>query len=150
MNDSQTNNPDAAISTERVLSASPRQIFAAFEDPDQLAQWWGPAGFTNTCELCKFEPGGRWVYFMHGPDGRDYPNESVFREIERDTRIVIDHVVLPIYTLTIALSPQGGKTFLTWEQEFENTAFAARMRSFLENANNENLDRLEAVLASLV
>jgi uncharacterized protein YndB with AHSA1/START domain len=140
----------STVSVERLLSASPRQIFAAFEDPDQLAQWWGPAGFTNTFELCKFEPGGRWVYVMHGPDGRDYPNESVFREIERDTRIVIDHVVLPIYTLTITLTPEGGKTLLTWEQEFENTAFATRMRSFLENANNENLDRLETVLASRV
>jgi len=35
-------------------------------------------------------------------------------------------------------------------QEFENEVFATKMRSFLENANNENLDRLEAVLAKTV
>ena len=36
------NNPDATISNERVLSASARRVFSAFEQPDQLARWWGP------------------------------------------------------------------------------------------------------------
>lgn len=35
---SQANNPNAAVSTERVLSANPREVFAAFEQPDRLAQ----------------------------------------------------------------------------------------------------------------
>lgn len=140
-------NQDGVIDNERVLSASPRDIFEAFEQPEKLARWWGPAGFTNTFELCDFKPGGRWIYVMHGPDGKDYPNECVFREIEPYTRIVIDHVVLPYYILTITLAEKVGGTYLTWRQEFENTAFVASMRTFLTNANNENLDRLEAVLA---
>ena len=135
------------ISNEREFAASPREIFAAFEQTDKLAQWWGPAGFSNTFDLFEFEPGGRWIYTMHGPDGRDYPNESVFREIEPVTKIVIDHVALPHYTLTITMSPSGDQTSLTWRQEFENTAFVVSMRSFLENANEENLDKLEALLA---
>jgi len=148
MNDTDQNASTVAV--ERLIPASPRAIFAAFEDADRLAKWWGPAGFTNTFELCEFKPGGRWVYVMHGPDGRDYANECVFSEIVPDTRIVIDHVVLPLYTLSIDLTVEGGKTLLTWEQKFQNTAFVTSMRSFLENANNENLDRLEAMLAEPV
>ena len=63
------NNPDATISNERMLSASARRVFSAFEQPDQLARWWGPKGFTNTFERFEFEPGGRWVFVMRGPDG---------------------------------------------------------------------------------
>ncbi len=133
---------------ERMISADARNIFAAFEDADRLARWWGPAGFTNTFDLCEFRPGGRWVYVMHGPDGRDYPNECVFREIDTDKRIVIDHVVLPLYTLTITLEPRDGGTHLTWDQQFENREFADRMRDFLWNANEENLDKLETILAA--
>lgn len=143
----ETTEPDGVIYTERLISATPREIFAAFEQPENLAKLWGPSGFTNTFELCEFKPGGRWVYVMHGPDGRDYPNESVFREIELDSKIVIEHVVLPHYELTIKLSPEGDQTNITWHQVFENTAFVASMRAFLENANSENLDKLEAVLA---
>jgi uncharacterized protein YndB with AHSA1/START domain len=42
---SQANNPSAIISTERVFSVPRRRVFAAFEQPDQLARWWGAEGF---------------------------------------------------------------------------------------------------------
>jgi hypothetical protein len=86
---SETNPPGAALSTARVLSASPAQVFAAFAQAERLAQWWGPEGFTNTFTQFEFKPGGRWVFVMHGPDGASYPNESVFREIQPAARIVM-------------------------------------------------------------
>lgn len=142
------NNADAAVSTERVLSASAREVFAAFEQPERLARWWGPNDFTNTFEQFEFKPGGRWVFVMHGSNGANYPNESVFREIQPDTRIVIEHVVKPWYRLTVTLTARGDQTHLAWVQEFESPEFAARMRSLSEPANEQNLDRLEALLAS--
>jgi uncharacterized protein YndB with AHSA1/START domain len=143
----QTNNPDAALCTERVLSASPREIFAAFEHPDRLARWWGPDGFTNTFEQFEFRPGGRWVFVMHGPNGADYPNESVFREIQPDVRIVIEHVVKPWFTLTVTLTARGEQTHLAWVQEFESAEVANQLRSICEPSNEQNLDRLASVLA---
>ena len=141
-------NPNAAVSTERLFSVNPRKVFAAFEQPDRLAQWWGPSGFTNTFELFEFKPGGRWVFVMHGPNGANYPNESVFREIQPDTRIVIEHVVKPWYRLTVTLTARGDKTHLAWVQEFESPEAAAKMRRLSETANEQNLDRLQSVLAS--
>ncbi len=145
---SQANNPNAALSTERLLSASVRKVFAAFEQPDRLAQWWGPSGFTNTFEQFEFQPGGRWVFTMHGPNGANYPNVSVFREIHPATKIVIEHVVKPWYRLTVALTARGDNTHLAWVQEFESAEVAAKMRHLVDTANEQNLDRLEALLAS--
>lgn len=129
-------------STNREISASVSDVFAAFSDAGRLARWWGPAGFSNTFELCEFETGGRWIYTMHGPDGRDYPSEGVFREIAPEKKIVVEHIVLPKYLLAITFVENEGKTVVTWEQDFENKVFAAKMRDFLENANKQNLDRL--------
>lgn len=143
----QANNPSAAVSTERVFSANPRKVFAAFEQADQLAQWWGPMGFTNTFEQFEFKPGGRWVFVMHGPNGANYPNESVFREIEPDARIVIEHVVAPWFRLTVTLTARGDKTHLAWAQEFESPAVAEKMRPLSASANEQVLDRLQALLA---
>jgi uncharacterized protein YndB with AHSA1/START domain len=146
---SQASNPNAALSTERVLSANPRQVFSAFEQPDRLAQWWGPDGFTNTFEQFEFRPGGRWVFVMHGPSGADYPNENVFREIEPAAKIVIEHVGKPWYKLTVTLTARGGdQTHLAWVQEFESPEFAAKMRPLCEPANEQNLNRLESIIAS--
>ena len=147
---SQANNPNAAVTIERVLSATPRKVFTAFEQPDQLAQWWGPKDFTNTFEQFEFKPGGRWVFVMHGPHGADYRNESVFRAIQPGARIVIEHVVKPWYMLTVTLTAQGSdKTHLAWIQEFESPDVAAKMRPLSETANEQVLDRLQSVLARL-
>lgn len=70
--------------TERTFFATPSEAFSAFEDPGQLATWWGPDGFTNT-----FDEGGRWVFTMHGPNGANFANECIFRELVPDSRIVI-------------------------------------------------------------
>ena len=145
---SPANNPNAAVSTERVLSAIPRKVFAVIEQPDRLAQWWGPNGFTNTVEQFEFKPGGRWVFVMHGPNGANYLNESVFREIQPDTKIVIEHVVNPWYGLTVTLTAHGDQTHLAWVQGFESTEVAARMRPLSETANEQVFDRLPSLLAS--
>ena len=139
---SQTNNPNAAVSTERVLSANPRKVFAAFEQPDQLSQWWGPKDFTNTFEQFEFKPGGRWIFVMHGPNGANYANERVFREIQPDSKIVIDHVVKPWYKLTVILTARSDQTQLGWVQEFESPEVAAKMRALSGTANEQALDRL--------
>ena len=138
---------NAAVRTERVLPADPRRVFTAFEQPGQLARWWGPKGFTNTFELFDFKPGGRWVFVMHGPNGVSYPNESVFREIQPDAKIVIEHVVKPWYMLTVTLTERDGQTHLEWVQEFEGPEMAARMRPLSETANEQVLDRLQSLLA---
>lgn len=141
-------NPSAVIHTERVLPAHPRKVFVAFEQPELLALWWGPKGFTNTFEQFEFVPGGKWVFVMHGPNGANYANESVFREIQPDTRIVIEHVVNPWFRLTVTLTARGDETHLAWDQEFESPEVAAKMRPLGETANEQVLDRLHSVLTS--
>ena len=146
---SQTSGQSSTIfRTERVLSANPRKVFAAIEQPERLARWWGPNGFRNTFEQFEFTPDGRWVFVMHGPNGIDYPNENVFREIRPDTKVVIEHASQPRFTLTVILTAQGDKTHLAWIQEFESPEVAARMRPIVEPANEQNLDRLQSLLAS--
>jgi len=138
------------LSTERLLLAEPQKVFAAFEQPQQLAQWWGPDGFTNTFERFEFNTGGRWVFVMHGPDGVDYHNECVFREIQPDAKIVIEHVLEPWFTLTVNLTPRGPQTHLAWVQEFKSPAIAASVRAICGPANEQNLDRLQALLVNHV
>jgi uncharacterized protein YndB with AHSA1/START domain len=133
--------------TQRVLPHPPEHVFEAFADSARLARWWGPAGFTNTFRICEFEPEGTWSYTMHGPDGRDFANESVFREIEPSRKIVIHHLSKPRYLLTVRLEPaEDHSTIVRWEQEFENPKVAAAIRHIVEPANEQNLDRLAEVL----
>lgn len=42
--------------TARQLSAKPATVFVAIREPERLAPWWGPSGFTNSFETSAFEP----------------------------------------------------------------------------------------------
>lgn len=130
--------------TSREISATVEQVFAAISDPQRLARWWGPAGFTNTFSVCEFKNGGRWSFVMHGPDGHNYPNESVFAEIEAPRKVVIEHVVEPVFRLTIALAASAAGTRVSWSQAFESAEVASRIEHIVVPANEQNLDRLAA------
>jgi uncharacterized protein YndB with AHSA1/START domain len=85
---------------------------------------------------------------MHGPDGADYPNESVFVDVVEPERIVFRHVsVEHPYELTISLEEQGGATRVTWRMRHETASECARVRPFVLEGNEQNFDRLAAELA---
>lgn len=72
---------DREIVFTRVFDAPRRMVWEAWTDPKQVVLWYGPKGFSTTIEEMDMRVGGLWRHVMHGPDGTDYPNESVFTEV---------------------------------------------------------------------
>ena len=107
--------------TSRTIPGTPDEVYAAFADPERLAIWWGPAGFTNTFSICEFRPGGRWSFVMHGPDGRDYPNESVFAALEPSRKVVIDHLSGHVFRLTVTVAIARAATRSLWGRTVTST-----------------------------
>jgi uncharacterized protein YndB with AHSA1/START domain len=71
---------------------APRELlWEAMTNPKHVVNWWGPQGFTTTIEKMDFRVGGTWKHVMRGPDGTEYPNKSVFKEIVKPEKIVFSH-----------------------------------------------------------
>jgi uncharacterized protein YndB with AHSA1/START domain len=128
----------------RLIDAPRDRVFRAFADPAHLARWWGPKGFSSTFEVFEFRPGGTWRFVMHGPDGTDYPNESVFREVAVPERVTFEHVKGHHFLLTITFAAQGRQTLVGWRQVFDTAAHRDRIATVVAEANEQNLDRLVA------
>ena len=79
---------------------------------------------------------------MHGPDGKNYPNESVFAEIESPEKVVVQHISEPKFRLTIILSPSPMGTIVSWSQAFESSEVARRVEHIVVPANEQNLEHL--------
>ncbi|UUZ82506.1 SRPBCC family protein [Paenibacillus sp. P26] len=125
----------------------PRElVFRAWTTPDLLARWWGPHGFTNTFHECDLRPGGTWDFTMHGPDGKDYPNRSVFVEIVPNERIVLDHLSAPQFRVTVAFDDLGGRTKVTFRQTFQVKEQFEQVRERCMEGNEQNFDRLGELL----
>lgn len=135
------------FTTSREFAASPQAVFAAFAAPERLARWWGPDGFRNTFDVFEFQAGGLWRLTMHGPDGKNYPNESRFASMEPDRSVVVEHVSHPRFRLSIGLEPTASGTRVTWVQAFEDAKFAEDVRHIVEPANEQNLSRWQAEVA---
>jgi uncharacterized protein YndB with AHSA1/START domain len=140
---------DRRIVSTRVIDAPRALVFRAWSEPDHLARWWGPKGFRNTFEEFDLRPGGVWRFVMHGPDGVDYKNKSVFVEIVKPERIVFNHVTGPRFQVTATFVEEGGRTALTFEMLFATAAECAKVKGYAVDANEQNFDRLEAELARM-
>ena len=136
------------IVSSRWFDVPSERVFAAFSDPRLLARWWGPNEFTNEIEEFDFRPGGTWRVVMCAPDGSRFENQSAFVEIEPGARIVFDHLgPMHPFRMTMTYVAEGTGTRLTWRMTHESAEAAERMRAFVPEANEQNFDRLLAVLA---
>lgn len=141
--------PDREVAHNRLLNASPDLVFRAWTEPQHLKKWWGPNGFTNTFE--EFEPvqGGCWKFVMHGPDGKNYQNECKFLLLEPFSLIIFDHISPPVFRIVAGFETMENNTLLTWKMIFPTKEEFEKLRAFVAEKNEENLDRLEAELTQM-
>jgi uncharacterized protein YndB with AHSA1/START domain len=139
-------NPSNTLRTSRTLPHSPAAVYGAFASPRLLALWWGPDGFSNSFKVFEFHVGGSWKFVMHGPDGTEYANENMFTALEPDSKIVIEHISPPRFTLTVEITAAPKGAHIEWIQAFEDGNTARAIKHIVEPANEQNLDRLDRAL----
>jgi len=142
---------DREIFLSRTLNAPIALVWEVWTQPQHIANWWGPNGFTNTISAMDMREGGEWNLVMHGPDGTDYINESVFTEVIPFRKIVYEHISYPKLVATIEFEDQGDKTLITWHMLFESREQfieVAKAHKVVEG-QKQNVEKLEAYLAGL-
>ncbi len=118
------NASDREIVLTRSFDAPRELVWKAWTDPTQVVKWWGPFGFSTTTKEMDVRPGGVWKHTMHGPDGVDYPNASVYVEVVPPARLVYRHGgareggPAVQFQSTVTFQAVGGKTRLTLRMEF--------------------------------
>jgi uncharacterized protein YndB with AHSA1/START domain len=63
-------------------------VFRACIEPAELAQWWGPQGFTTPEIDLDLRVGGAYRFGMQPPDGELFHLSGEFREVEPPARLV--------------------------------------------------------------
>ncbi|WP_437225108.1 SRPBCC domain-containing protein [Planctomicrobium sp. SH661] len=139
------------IHITRVYDAPVEMVWDAWTDPEQVAQWWGPRGFSLTTHSKELRPGGIWHYTMHGPDGVDYPNMTLYHEVEEFRKLVYDHGAYvdrpPMFRVTVEFAESKGKTTMEMTMTLPTAEEAAAARKFIKAAGgNATWDRLAEFL----
>ncbi len=145
-------NKSNEIRISRIYDAPVQAVWDAWTDPEQVAKWWGPRGFTLTTHSKDLREGGSWKYTMHGPDGVDYPNRTHYFEVETCSKLVYDHGGSedspPLFRVTVFFSEKKGKTKMDMTMTFATPEVADESRKFIKKAGgNATWDRLAEYLA---
>lgn len=96
-------------------------------------------------------PGGEWDLVMHGPDGTDYENKSIFKEVVPFKKIVYEHVSAPKFVSTITFEEQGDQTTINWHMLFETAEeFIQVVKTFkADEGLKQNIEKLDKYLTDL-
>jgi len=142
---------DRELQIERTLNAPVGLVWEVFTKPEHIANWWGPNGFTNTIFTMDVRAGGEWDFVMHGPDGKDYKNKSIYQEVVPLKKIVFDHFN-PNFTTTIEFDALGEQTHLKWHMLFETSElFIAVVKAHnAAEGLKQNIEKLNVYLAGLM
>jgi uncharacterized protein YndB with AHSA1/START domain len=143
-----TSTTDRELRLTRLLNAPVDLVWQVFTNPEHIKHWWGPNGFSNTITKMEVEPGGEWDLVMHGPDGTDYKNKAVFKEIIKHKKIVYDHVSGPKFLTTIEFESKGDQTHISWHMLFESKEqFIQTVKTFkADEGLKQNIERLQHYL----
>jgi uncharacterized protein YndB with AHSA1/START domain len=141
---------ELTLHLERVLPAPRSLVFRAATEPDELAKWWGPKGFTAPSVEVDLRVGGRYRIAMQPPDGDLFHLSGEFREVDPLARLVYtfrweeptpdDRETV----VTLSLGDLGEATELIVDQGL----FASEeRRSLHEQGWTEALDRLQELFS---
>lgn len=135
---------------QRVLPAAPAAVFEAFTDPELLAQWWGPTGFTTRSLDFRPRMDGDYQIEMQPPDAGSFHLRGRFREVEPPARLAFTFVWDPpdpddVETVVeLTFRAFGDATEVSLEQgEFRSE----ERRALHSDGWSESFEKLEDVLA---
>ncbi|MGA3245335.1 MAG: SRPBCC domain-containing protein [Bacteroidota bacterium] len=147
----------------RIFNAPRNLVWKAWTDPVHFRRWWGPKRFTCPAANTDFRVGGRYLWCMRSPEGKDYWSTGIFREIVPMERIVytdsfadekgnivpasyyglLGHGMSLEFQVTIILEDLGSTTKMT----LTHAGFPEGEVTVLASAGwNESFDKLAASL----
>jgi PhnB protein len=150
--------PKKELLISRIFEASRERVWKAWTEPEQIKKWWGPKTFTAPVVTVDFRVGGKYLYCMRSPDGKDYWSTGTFFEIVPLTRIVLTdsfadekgNVVPASYYGMSADFPLESRVTLIFEDDGNKTKFTLKYDDVSKISNlqemeqgwNESLDKL--------
>ncbi|MFL6121731.1 SRPBCC domain-containing protein [Actinophytocola sp.] len=145
---------DLDLTITRVFDAPRELVFEVWTNPDQLAKWFGPTGFTAEACTVKLAEGGQWrACIRNSAEGVERWVGGVYHEIDRPARLAFSfaweepkgtpgHDTL----VTITFDDRDGKTEMTFHQAiFESV----EDRDGHQDGWRSTFDDLNACLATL-
>jgi uncharacterized protein YndB with AHSA1/START domain len=135
------------ITITRVFDAPRELVWKAWTEPERLADWWGPHGWTNPLSQITLDvrPGGRFrVVSVSDENGTEMPSQGVYQEVVEPERLILEEPAEQSWhegaVTVVTLTELGdGRTEVVLHSTINTTE---EMRAQAEHGMEGSLDRL--------
>jgi uncharacterized protein YndB with AHSA1/START domain len=79
---------DREIVVARLVDAPRDLVFKAWTEPDRMARWWAPPGFTVAHCAMDVRPDGAFRFCLRSPEGVEHWRQGIYREVNEPERLV--------------------------------------------------------------
>lgn len=125
------------IKVVREFDASVEKVWKAWTEPQLLDQWWAPKPWKAVTQSMDLRAGGRWFYYMQGPDG-----ERHYCKVDYET-------VTPnkFYSGTDAFCDENGNTStempsMHWDISFNSSGNTTKVEVEITFASETDFDKI--------
>lgn len=82
-----------SLNIKRILSAPIEQVFAAWTNPEALAIWFRPAGFTVTTTEIDLRAGGKYLIVIQRPDKTEISHYGEYVDILAPEKLIFTWII---------------------------------------------------------
>jgi uncharacterized protein YndB with AHSA1/START domain len=111
----------ATLVARRLIRAAPERLFAAWTEPKQLIQWWGPEGVVCTDAEVDLRVGGAYRIANRLPDGSILWIAGIFEIVDPPRRLRfswrLESQQTDSETVIVGFEPRGTSTEVTVTHE---------------------------------
>jgi uncharacterized protein YndB with AHSA1/START domain len=110
----------------KTIRATPERLFAAWTEPEQLKQWWGPPSVNCVDAQVDLRVGGRYRIANQLPDGKVLWITGEFKLIEPPRKLVYSWSIEPgssaaeLVTVLFEPHPAGGTEVIILHERIPN------------------------------
>jgi uncharacterized protein YndB with AHSA1/START domain len=139
-----------SLQIKRFIKAAPDRVYAAWSDPVQLKEWWGPEGVRTRSLVADVRVGGKFRWDLTSPQGEEMSAFGEYRELIPGEKIVFtwkwdddENWTTHNSIVTVELFDRDGGTDLFFKHE---QLPSEESRDRHNEGWNSILDRLEKFL----
>ena len=113
------------------------QVWKAWTESKILDQWWAPKPWKANTKSMDFRNGGRWLYFMEGPDGSRHYCRADYTSIVPKKSFVGDDAFCDEQGNINNELPR-----MHWKNEFSKTEHGTKVEVAISFASEADLEKI--------
>lgn len=145
------------LRVERLFDVAPERVWQAHTQSELLGEWWAPQPWKAVTVSMDFREGGKWLYYMLGPEGERHYCTQTYETIEPGISFTgedyfcdengVKKEDMPVSHWTMQLVPQeNGTQMITTVHYVRADDLRKAIEMGMEEGYTMGLNQLEALL----